>query len=240
MTEQHSRYLRVSRRAMLRTSLGTGVVLLTGACGNQDSDVFAGAIADAPTTTEPETSSTTSSSTTSEPAAEPADTATTTTSAPETAGLAVAGEMIISFTYTRSAGGKIESPYVAVWIEDADGELLETIALFYEQTRRGARWLDHLDRWFAVDAARIAAGGTDNADTISSATRTPGTYDLAWDGTATGAPLGAGDYFICIESAREDGPYSLIREPLRLDGTLPTTPLPDTGELSAATVRIDV
>jgi len=238
MTEQHSRYLRVSRRAMLKSSLGTGVVLITGACGNQDSDVFAGAIADAPTTTEPETTSTTSSSTTSEPAAEPADSATTSTTT-DAAAIAVAGEMIISFTYTRSAGGKIESPYVAVWIEDADGELLETIALFYEQTRRGARWLDHLDRWFAVDAARIAAGGTDNADTISSATRPPGAYDLAWDGTATGTPLTAGDYFICIESAREDGPYSLIREPLRLAGTLPPTPLPDAGELSAATVRVD-
>jgi hypothetical protein len=236
---------------MLRSSLGAGIVLLTGACGTGDSDVFTGAVADGPTSTDAPTTS--STSTTAQPNdAETSSTETTAadqttdTDAPaETAqpapaaALAVAGELIVSFTYTRGAGGKIEWPYVAVWVEDGNGELVETIALFYEQGRRGARWLDHLDRWFAVDADRVAAGGTDDAATISSATRAPGTYDVAWDGTTAGVAAGAGEYFICIESAREDGPYSLIREPVTLAGALPETPLPDDGELSAATVRID-
>jgi len=148
--------------------------------------------------------------------------------------------MVVSFTYTRVGEGKIESPYVAVWIENAAGELLETVSLFYEQSRRGARWLDHLDRWWAVDVERIAAGGTDTAATISSATRPPGAYAVAWDGFAAGTQLPSGDYFICVESAREDGPYSLIREPFTLNGTLSETRLPDDIELSNASVRIDV
>ncbi len=147
--------------------------------------------------------------------------------------------MVIAFTYTRDVGGKIESPYVAVWIEDEQGFLVETVALFYQQERRGNRWLDHLDRWFTVDAQRIAAGGADTTATISSATRPPGAYAVAWDGLSSGEVVPAGRYFICIEAVREEGPYSLIREPFDLVGSLAETALPDTGELSSASVRIN-
>ena len=61
-----------------------------------------------------------------------------------------------------------------------------------------------------------------------------------WDGFAQGVQLPQGDYFIAIEAAREDGPYSLIREPFQLTGALAQTQLPDDSELSGATVRIDV
>ncbi len=255
MTHNDSRYRQVSRRAVLRSTLGAGAAAVIASCGTGDSEVFSGAIA------EPVDTTTTSTSTSTTDAPEGETTSTTTTDAPEgetttttdapegetttttTSGslsAAVAGTMAITFTYTRAAGGKLESPYVAVWIEDVSGQLLETVALFYEQSRRGARWLDHLDRWWAVDSSRIAAGGVDDAATISSATRPPGAYAVAWDGAADGQSLPAGDYFVCIESAREDGPYSLIRQPLTLNGTLAEMPLPDEGELSAASVRIDV
>ena len=232
-----SRFEQVSRRAVLKGTLGSGLLALTAAaCGNVDAEVLAGSVArPAPTTQPPATTSTTTAPNEStldqtgqpDPSREP------------TGPPAVVGEMVVSFTYSRVGPGKIESPYVAVWIEDAEGELLETIALFYEQTRRGLRWIDHLDRWFARDAARIATGGLDVARTISSATRPPGEYAVTWDGTASGVAVVAGEYFICIESTREDGPYSLIREPLTLAGALAPTPLPDEGELSAASVQIN-
>ena len=148
--------------------------------------------------------------------------------------------MIISFTYTQVGAGKNERPYVAVWIENAAGELAETVALWYQQERRGERWLDHMDRWWEVDQSRIVGGGIDDSAAISSATRDPGSYAVAWDGAIDGNAAQPGSYFVCIEAAREEGPYSLIREPLTLSGTLTQTALPDNGELSAATVRIDV
>ena len=152
---------------------------------------------------------------------------------------AINGEMVVSFTYTMAAGGKLERPYVAVWIEDAEALLVETVALFYQQDRRGARWLDHLDRWFSVDAQRIASDGIDTAATVSSPTRQAGEYIVAWDGLSNGQVVPAGPYFVCIEAAREEGPYSLIREPLDLNGSLPETSLPDDEELSNASVRVD-
>ena len=227
---------------MLKTTLGAGAASVLGAaCATADADIFAGEVATPiPTTTTTTTAPTTTTTapTTSEPAT--SESVDGETAAPEFSGVpAVAGEMVISFTYTRALGGKLESPYVAVWIEDDQGFLVETVALYYQQERRGARWLDHLDRWFLVDTQRIAAGGASNFAAISSATRQPGTYDVAWDGLSNGELTPAGHYYVCIESAREDGPYSLIREPFELTGSLTRTVLPDEGELSAASVLIN-
>lgn len=221
---------------MLRASIGVGAfVLVPGiACGTDDAEVFAGAAADPAPTGTPTPAPTPQAAPETEATPQEAP-----TTGPDASNVAVDGEMVISFTYTQAAGGKNERPYVAVWMEDAAGELLETVALWYEQGRRGDRWLDHLSRWYSVDSDRVAAGGTDDAATISSATRAAGSYAVVWDGMVDGVPAEAGDYFVCVEATREDGPYSLIREPLSLAGSLPPASLPDNGELSAAMVRID-
>ena len=239
---EDSRYRRVSRRAVLKSSLGVGFVVVAGtACGNQDSEVFAGSVAEPlpPTTT---TTTTTSAPTTTAAASNSDAESNPTTTAPRVfdGQPAVNGEMVVAFTFTQGAGGRNEHPYVVVWIEDTVGNLVTTVALYYEQSRRGSRWLDHLDKWYPADAARVAAGGENNRATISSATRAAGEYLVAWDGTADGVRVSAGDYFICIESVREEGPLSLICEPITLNGELQVTPLPDTGELSMASVQINV
>ena len=245
MVDDTSRFRRVSRRAVLKSSLGAGFAAATAAaCGNQDADVFAGSVAEPVETTT--TTTTTTAPATTQPAAETPTTETPTTTTepqplPEGAVVAVAGEMVINFTYTQGAGGLNENPYVAVWIEDAAGDLLTTLAVYYEQSRRGRRWIDHLDRWFTGDAARVAAGGADTSAIISTSTRPPGTYSVAWDGSVDGGFAPAGNYWVCIESAREPGAaYSLIREPFQLVGSLAQTSLPDTGELSQASVMINV
>ncbi len=114
---EESRYRRVSRRAMLKATLGGGVVIL-GACSNADAQIFAGAVAEP---VEPSTTSTTSTTlssastttSTNPQAADPTETdAKTTTTidadaveeAPivsEVANPAVVGSMVVSFTYTR-------------------------------------------------------------------------------------------------------------------------------------------
>ena len=245
---QPTRYAQVSRRALLKGSLGaSALALIPGlACGNDDESIFAGASArPVPTTTPPDPSATTPFTTTPSTTTPPTTAPSTTGEAndqPATGelGQAVAGEMVIAFTYTQGLEGKNEPPYVAVWVEDSVGDLVQTIALWYQQGRKGERWLDHLTRWYSGDADRLAGGGPDNISTISSATRQPGSYTVVWDGAIDGTSATVGDYFVCIESVREDGPYSLIREQFFLDGQPVESPLPDTGELSAASMRIDV
>ena len=150
--------------------------------------------------------------------------------------------MVVSFTYTadrsRTKKGKIENPYIAVWIENADGELVDTIALLFLQHHKKenpAKWLPDLRRWYNVD------GSNDTVDTISSATRAPGDYSVVWDGTdSDGSLIPQGDYFISIESVREKGRYSLIREPIQIIGDAFAMELPDQGELNNASIEIIV
>ncbi len=235
------RYPAVSRRALLKGSLGLGaVVLIPGlGCGGGDEETFAGASVTSPPTTAETT-------TQAPPSEAPSSTASETSAAPETTlaasggtALPASGVMEITFTYSQAAGGKNEPPYIATWIEDADGELVNTVALWYEQSQKGPKWLKDLRRWNTVDEDRIQAGGSDVLDVVSSATRLPGAYTLAWDGSAIdGGAAPVGDYFVCIEAVRERGPYSLIRQAVTLDGAPISLSLADEGELVAASVTI--
>ena len=68
-----------------------------------------------------------------------------------------------------------------------------------------------------------------------------GAYSVVWDGKDdNGAAASQGDYFVCIEAAREHGPYELVRESISL-GTKPAQKaLADKGELTAASVAFSV
>lgn len=153
---------------MLKRSvaLGTALVLPGVACGTSSTEPSA----------QTQTSGNASSVPTQPPAATaqistpPAtDTAPTETVAAEptpavspVAGVIPGGaEMVVEFTYTQGAGGKNLPPYIAVWVEDADGELVETIALWFQQDQKGPRWLPDLKRWFRKEEAYVATGGVD-------------------------------------------------------------------------------
>jgi hypothetical protein len=228
-----SRYARVSRRSVLRGGVGLGATVVLAACGNQDAEILARGL---PSTTAVAGGPISSVST------PPANTVTPGTVDPEPGtgpALPPGTEMVVSFTYQQLPGGKNEPPYVAVWIEDSDGSLVATVALWFQQDSRGTRWLRDLKRWFNLDQARIEAGGLDVTDIVSSATRRPGSYQVVWDGTdVDGNPLRAGDYFLAIESNREHGTYSLIRQPMTLTGEPLTLGLIDADELVAASVSV--
>lgn len=190
--------------------------LITACAGDQD--VFAS------TTSPAEATSTTLAATTS--SLVPTTTQDSGTTIPE------AAELSIEFTYdVTSSQGPAHNPYVAVWIEDETGDLVTTLGLWLLQTQKGLRWVNELRRWDSVD------GTTQTIETISSATRTPGDYRLLWDMSyLDGSPVEGGDYYVCIEAAREHGPYSLIRERLSLGADAFEMALDDQGELADATV----
>ncbi|NNF55389.1 MAG: DUF2271 domain-containing protein [Acidimicrobiales bacterium] len=237
---KNPRYPAVSRRALLKGSLGLGALALIPGlgCGDGDEAAFAGAAVD----TSPSGDDTTTTTAPAEANATTSETsavAETTESPTLGTALAAGAVMEISFTYQQANGGKNVPPYVAVWIEDTDGELVDTVALWFEQSQKGPRWLSDLRRWNVVDEDRIRAGGSDVVDVVSSATRLPGAYSLVWDGaTIDGGPAPAGDYFICIEAVRERGPYSLVRQSVTLDGTPFLLPLADEGEVVTASATV--
>jgi len=211
------RYAEVSRRAFLKQASSLAAFVFLTSCSTDAANLI-----------------TTTSSTTrgTGAAAAPAVTAPTTSAAG--GALPPDGELVVRFTYQAdSAGGRARNPYIAVWVEDDAGELVDTLALWYLQSRKGSQWLPDLIRWSSVD------GSATTVSAVSGATRRPGDHSLAWDGTdITGSRAPQGEYFICIESAREHGPYSLIREALTLSGHAFTTALAADGELVNASVEI--
>jgi hypothetical protein len=143
-------------------------------------------------------------------------------------------ELAINFSIVKSGLFMYRRPYVAVWLEDAAGGKVRTLSVWAKNDSRGQRYLEHLTRW-------MSAAGTQASSllsTVSSPTRDPGSYTLVWDGkTEKGVLADAGTYFLCIESAREHGPYALVREKVTVGGAANTTNIAgngDIGDVSAA------
>lgn len=253
-TPDEPRLVAATRRAFIHRSAvaATALAMLPAAltaCGTNDAEALGVTTAStaaeaAPSTTAAQAASTTAAqaaSTTAETAATTtAETATTATDAPTStdggSGVAtMTGTLEVTFTYEASASGGgrggARNPYIAVWVEDADGNLVDTISVWY-RSGKGDRWLNELRRWYSASDR-----GADV--TMSGATRVAGTYTVAWDGTdLDGNPVPAGDYTLVIESAREHGPYSLTSAPLTVgDGPVAIT-LPDDGEIMAASAQL--
>lgn len=239
------RLVRVSRRhRLLRSGAVAGALLsLPGlACASTDAEVFADA---AGTTVSPTTSTvspTTSASSTSRPSTTAAEATTTTVTEATTttlgtvdlATIPAGAELLVSFTYEPSSSGQVHNPYVAVWIEDADGNLVDTISLWFSQSGKGTRWLSDLRSWYS------ASNRADDT-TMSGATRVAGAYTVAWDGTdLSGAPVEQGEYTLYIEAAREHGPYEITSTPITIGTDPVTVAFADDGEIVDASAQFVV
>lgn len=125
-------------------------------------------------------------------------------------------ELAIDFEIIAPNTGRYKRPYVAVWVEDASALPIRTLALWVKNGK-GKRWIPDLKRWYNNEQSRKSQHGGDLVSLISSPTRLPGKYSLVWDGVNdAGYTVAQGDYYVCVETAREHGPYLLIRESLNL------------------------
>lgn len=238
-THPEPRYPTVSRRAFLRRSallgLAGAALPAIAACGGSSSTssgpTASGTVGGATpsnaaavtTTTGSTASSGTPATTIGSPIATEAPTA--------TAGAEVfpaGAQLQVSFTFQAAGGGRVESPYIAVWIEDDTGELVQTVSLWYKADE--SKYLNDLKRWNSKNNRTTMTTG---------ATRRPGSFSVAWNGTnLDGIPVTDGEYYVCIEAAREDGPYQIIREAVPISGSLAPTTLTPSGELIAASVEL--
>ena len=133
--------------------------------------------------------------------------------------LADAGmELAVTVDLSAPTRGRYQKPYVAVWLEDASGQPVRTLALWFD--RRKSRYLVHLSRWVHDEQTYQASQADALLATVSSPTRLPGQYTLLWDGLSDqNTPLPEGEYYVCVEAARENGPYALVREAVTLADT---------------------
>lgn len=224
------RFEATQRRDFLkRAAAVAGLALIPGlaaACSKGDDETtFAGA----------STTAASGAATSTTTAASTADGATTTTAAASSSGDPLpdgaALDLAFTFTATGGTGGPSRNPYIAAWIETADGDLVANLGVWYDAPK-GNRWVNNLSTWYT------AVSSTDSTylETTTGATQPAGTYTLNWDGTDTdGARAAQGDYVVFLESAQEHGNHSLTSAEITLGGSDATASLPDDGDLSAAT-----
>ncbi|QDT11571.1 DUF2271 domain-containing protein [Planctomycetes bacterium K23_9] len=128
------------------------------------------------------------------------------------------GRMVVEVEINRpDASRRYRKPYVAVWVEDKDRFPVKTIALWLMKNNPGPRWHPDLRQWYKSDRMRLLVEDESLIDGMSGATRSPGKYKFAWDGTDNdGKVLPPGEYMFYVESAREHGTYQLIKESIEL------------------------
>ncbi|MDB4877951.1 MAG: apbE 3 [Gemmatimonadetes bacterium] len=111
-------------------------------------------------------------------------------------------------------------PYVAVWITDAAGKHVRTLAMWGDRFK----YQRDLTAWW-----RLVGGNESLVDAVSRATRNTGSYTLEWDGAdQDGHAVPAGAYTFWIEVAYQNGPHSteslkLACGPTKATGTMPST-----------------
>ncbi len=139
-------------------------------------------------------------------------------------------ELLVTVEINQPSSGRYNRPYVAVWLEDAAGRSVRTLAVWAD-SGRGSRWIPDLRRWYAGNSALVS--------TTSSATRNPGKYNLVWDGlNDKKQAVDQGEYFVCIEAAREHGTYQLIRQPVTVATKAWTITAPGNEEIKGASLEL--
>jgi len=93
-----------------------------------------------------------------------------------------------------------ENPYVAIWITDADRNLVRVLQLLGVRSR----WMEENYIWHRRYGRKVGS----LVDAVARPTRRPGAYSVVWDGQDDdGAPTPLGRYILHVEAAREHGAH---------------------------------
>ena len=111
-----------------------------------------------------------------------------------------------TFELPRQSASTYRKPYVAIWLENAQGKQVEVYDVFYDQAAAGKRWLPTLRTWWR----RGGRAMTLPASGVSRPTRGPGQYKISL-GSLRGVP--AGNYALVVEASREKGGREVVKVP---------------------------
>ncbi|MET0981714.1 MAG: DUF2271 domain-containing protein [Telluria sp.] len=129
---------------------------------------------------------------------------------------AVAADLSVKFELPQLNVAEYHKPYVAMWIEKADGAVASTLAVLYDVKKKdnaGEKWVKDMRTWWrkAGREAKLPIDG------VSGATRAAGSHTLSFGPARHGIDkLPAGDYKLVVEAAREAGGRELVRVPFTL------------------------
>ena len=149
---------------------------------------------------------------------------------------AMAADISVAVELPRIATASYHRPYVAIWVEKPDQTAVQTLAVWYQQTRNsegdGKDWLKDLRTWWRKGGRAM----TLPADGISGATRAAGRQSITVP-AARLRGLQPGQYTMVVEAARELGGREVVRVPFRW-GAANTANASGSSELGAVRVTV--
>ncbi len=127
--------------------------------------------------------------------------------------LAAPKEYVVEIEVPRISVAEYHRPYVAGWIEDADGKAVSHLLVWYDQKKKengGKKWLPDMKTWWRKGGRSVAVP----TDGVSGATRAPGRATIATPAASSPlAKLPAGQYNFVVEAAREGGGREVVKAP---------------------------
>jgi thiamine biosynthesis lipoprotein len=138
--------------------------------------------------------------------------------------------LTVDFEVPRQSNGLAQPPYVVIWITNAAGAPVRTLAAMGAD----ARFIDENFIWWRR-VGRVMGRGV---DAVAKPTRRPGRYSLTWDGRDDkGQPQPQGRYTVHIEAAREHGGHSYQTLDLTLGAQAASIESAGADELGPAAAR---
>lgn len=126
---------------------------------------------------------------------------------------AQAAELNVAVQLPKLSVAEYHKPYVAVWIEDSNKQVVSNLALWYDakmKNNEGEKWLKDMRQWWRKTGRTL----TMPVDGVTGATQGPGQHQLNF--TVGKAPLNnleSGDYTLRVETAREVGGREVVDIP---------------------------
>ena len=125
---------------------------------------------------------------------------------------AQAGQLAVELTIPQQKAVEYHKPYVAGWLEDANGKAVKTLFVWYDVKKRenaGQKWLPDVRTWWRKAGREM----TLPVDGVTGATRAPGRQTLNL-GSAAMKGLPAGQYNFVVAAARVAGGRVPVRVPV--------------------------
>lgn len=132
---------------------------------------------------------------------------------------AAAAELSLSIEIPRINAAEYHRPYVAVWVEGADGKAAANLTVWYQdkdtKEGHGTKWLPDLRQWWRKTGRTLKVP----VDGITGPTRPVGKHVLNFDDKHPDlARLPAGNYVLVVEAVREVGGRELLKIPFAWKG----------------------
>ncbi len=130
-----------------------------------------------------------------------------------------AANLAVNVEIPRINAAEYHRPYVAIWVEGADGKAAANLAVWYQdkdtKEGHGTKWLPDLRQWWRKSGRTLKVP----ADGITGPTRPVGKHVLNFDEKHPDlAKLPAGSYTLVVEAAREVGGRELLKLPFEWKG----------------------